>query len=146
METADQAPFHIVQVQAWIQKNDKFLLARRGSKEIHQPGVWALPGGKVEHQEGDVSNVLEQTLQQEIREEVGLEVENNMRLLTNRTFIRSDGANVVSLTFLCQWQSAEAQALEDTAEVAWFTLAELHNLRDLPEYMGFYLQVLADVI
>lgn len=142
MDTADKAPFHIVQVQGWIQKGNQFLLARRSRKELHMPGAWALPGGKVERAEQH--NILQHTLKQEIKEEVGLEVKDDMALITNDSFVRTDDAPVVSLTFLCHWQSGEAQALEDTDEVKWFTLTELQGLTDAPEYLTRHIKALSD--
>lgn len=145
VQTEDNAPFHIVQVQAWIQKGDQFLLARRSDKELQAGGLWALPGGKVEH-EGRKSNILQGTLRQEIREEVGLEVDDQMAIIANAAFVRKDGAPVVSLTFLCQWASGQAQPLEDTAEVGWFTLDQLLQLADAPEYLVRYIKALQDYL
>ena len=48
MQTEDNAQFHIVCVKGWVEKDGKFLLAQRAFNELHHPGVWSLPGGKVE--------------------------------------------------------------------------------------------------
>lgn len=48
METKDHAKFYIVLVKGWIEYHGKFLLAQRGMNEVHKPGAWSVPGGKVE--------------------------------------------------------------------------------------------------
>jgi hypothetical protein len=57
--------------------------------------------------------------------------------------MRTDGAPVVSLTFLCHWASGEAQALEDTAEVQWFSLEQLQTLPGVPDFLKLYIRALA---
>lgn len=121
-------------VKGWIRKGDKFLLAQRGKGDAHQAGAWSLPGGNVES-EIEIG-ILEKTLQREIKEEVGIEVGDAMRLIYNNSFMReADNSHVVNLTFLCDWKSGEPKPLEDTAEVNWFTLEELRNFKNPPDYL-----------
>lgn len=134
MNTKDNANFFIVAVKAWVKKSDKYLLARRGLNEIHMPGVWSLPGGKVEN-DGEIVDVLQKTLKKEIMEEVGLEITDEIDLVFDNTFTRSDGSPVVALTFLCHWKAGEAMPLEDTSEVKWFTLDELKNLEEVEDFL-----------
>ena len=61
METKDNAHFYIVAAKGWIEKDGKYLLARRGPEELHMPGVWSLPGGKVET-ETEEAHIIEKTL------------------------------------------------------------------------------------
>ena len=85
MKTKDNAKFHIVAVKAWVKKGDRYLLARRSMEELHMPGAWSLPGGKVENDE-DTIDILQKTLKREIFEEVGLEITNEIELLFNNIF------------------------------------------------------------
>ena len=133
MKTKDNANFHIVLVKAWIEKDGKFLMAQRGSTELHKPGAWSLPGGKVDDEV--VRDILQSTLKKEIVEEVGLDIADDIELIYNNSFIRSDGAHVVNLTFLCHWKSGNAQALEDTANVQWFTVKELRNFPHTEDFL-----------
>jgi ADP-ribose pyrophosphatase YjhB (NUDIX family) len=142
MKTKDNAQFHIVAVKAWVKKGDKYLLARRGMNEVHMPGVWSIPGGKVDGY-GDKVDVLQETLKREVLEEVGLEITDEIELIFNNTFTRSDGASVVGLTFLCHWKSGEAKALEDTSEVKWFTLAELIQMEELEDFLKREISILS---
>lgn len=143
METKDNAQFHIVAVKAWVKKGDKYLLARRGMNEVHMPGIWSIPGGKVDEC-GETVNILQDTLKREVLEEVGLEITDEIDLVFNNIFKRSDGASVVGLTFLCHWKSGEAKPLEDTSEVKWFTLTELLGMEDVEEFLKREIRVLVE--
>lgn len=145
MQTKDNAQFHIVAVKAWVKKGDKYLLARRGMNEVHMPGVWSIPGGKVDDDDETV-NILQETLKREVLEEVGVEITDEIDLVYNNAFKRSDGASVVGLTFLCHWKTGEAQPLEETLEVGWFTLDELIDKEDVADFLKREIRALATFV
>ncbi len=119
---------HHVIVNVVVEKDGKILVSQRSFEEGHEPGKWTIPGGKVDKTEGDVWNVLEATCAREVREETGIEIQNNLELLTNNTFIHSSGKHAIALIFLCHWKSGEPQALEDTINVKWISSVELDTL------------------
>jgi len=125
-------PLHVVAVNAIVKKEDKYLLARRSYKDDQSPGEWSFPGGKVENGVG--KNRLQETLDKEIMEEVGIEITEDIELVYNDSFIRSSGDHVIMMTFLCHWKVGEAKPLEDQEEVAWLTAEEISTMKDLPEY------------
>jgi len=108
-------------------------MAQRSLLELQAPGAWSIPGGKVEGEVGP--RVLEQTLKKEILEEVGVEVAEGMQFVYNDAFTRVDGTHVVAITFLCDYLSGEARALEDTEKVQWFTLEELKNFPNAKDFL-----------
>lgn len=116
---------HLVLVNAVVEKDGKILVSQRSLKETHDPGKWTIPGGKVEKTEGNVWNIIEKTLSDEVREETGIEIEDDVQLIANNTFIRSTGQHVVALMFLCHWKSGEAKPLEDTSDVKWISKDEI---------------------
>lgn len=120
-------PLHVVFVEAWICKDGKYLLAKRSSKDDQAAGKWAVPGGKVDMELGE--DIIENSLRREIREEVGVEVA-NFRFFSSRSFIRSSGHHVVALSFIVDYQSGEAMALEDQDEVKWVEIEEMESLFD----------------
>jgi 8-oxo-dGTP diphosphatase len=128
MQTHDNARFHIVLVNGWIENGGKFLLSQRALTELQRPGAWSLPGGKVEGG-SEETDILQKTLRKEIEEEVGVAVADEMRFICDYSFIRVDGAHVVGLTFLCKYESGEARPLEDTASVKWLSLEELKSIK-----------------
>jgi 8-oxo-dGTP diphosphatase len=144
--TQDNALFHIVQVQGWIRKGEKFLMAQRSLQELQAPGAWSIPGGKVEGEAGVEEFILQRTLKREILEEVGLVVGDRIELVYNDSFTRVDGSHVVALTFLCDWVSGEAMPLEDTEKVKWFTLEELKNFPDAENFLKRMIEALVEYI
>jgi 8-oxo-dGTP diphosphatase len=118
---------HLVLVNAVVEKDGKILVSQRSQEETHDPGKWTIPGGKVERTEGNVWNIIEKTLADEVREETGLEIADKVDLIANNTFIRSTGQHTVALIFLCHWKAGEAQALEETSDVKWISRNEIGN-------------------
>lgn len=125
-------PTHVVAVFAFIEKNGKYLLAKRSADDPQAPGVWSVPGGKVDLDEG--SGIIKKTVKKEIMEEIGLEVEDRMHLIWDEGFYRVSGHHVVGLTFLCKWKKGMAKPLEDQEQVKWFSKKELRNFTELPDY------------
>jgi ubiquinone/menaquinone biosynthesis C-methylase UbiE/ADP-ribose pyrophosphatase YjhB (NUDIX family) len=117
---------HVVFVSAWIRKGNKFLMSQRSSKDKQAPGIWALPGGKMDLEIGN--DTIENTLRKEIREEVGLEIEEEIKYLSSESFIRSNGHHVVSPIFLVNYKSGKAKALEDQDAVKWMSLNEIDKV------------------
>lgn len=117
---------YVVNVEAAIYKEDKWLIIKRSEKEEHGPGLMSLVGGKVET---DVvqDGILEVTLRREIREEVGIEVSDRMHYLESKTFPLADGQLVVDIVFVCKYKSGEARVVDsnEVGEIYWMTCEEL---------------------
>lgn len=125
--TDKDIPLHVVFVEAWIRKGDKYLLAKRSSKDDQAAGKRAVPGGKVDMElEGDI---VENALKREIMEEVWVEVD-NFQFLGSRSFIRSSWHHVVALSFIAEHTSGEAMPLEDQDEVKRVSIEEMETLFD----------------
>ncbi|MDD4662072.1 MAG: NUDIX domain-containing protein [Candidatus Pacebacteria bacterium] len=116
---------HSIIANALIVKDRKILISQRGSNEKHDPLKWTIPGGKVEQTQGNVWNILEETLKREIKEEVGLTIKDGVKLISNNTFIRTGGQHVIALVFICCWDSGIAKPCEDTNDVAWIEEKDL---------------------
>ena len=117
---------YVVNVEAAIYKEDKWLIIKRSEKEEHGPGLMSLVGGKVET---DVvqDGILEVTLRREIREEVGIEVSDRMHYLESKTFPLADGQLIVDIVFVCKYKSGEARVVDsnEVGEIYWMTCEEL---------------------
>lgn len=120
-------PLHVVYVEAWIKRDNTYLLAKRSSKDDQAAGRWAVPGGKVDMEVEN--NIIENSLKREVMEEVGVEV-NNFNFIESRSFIRSSGHHVVGMSFTADYVSGEAQPLDDQDEIKWATLEEAKSLMD----------------
>lgn len=119
--------FYSIIANALVVKDNKILISQRGINENHDPCKWTIPGGKVEEIRGDVWNVLEKTLKKEVKEEVDVEIGDDIRLVTNNTFIRTGGQCVVAMIFICYWAEGIAKPSEDTHDVAWITESDLYS-------------------
>lgn len=124
-----EAPQFIIFVGGYVFKDGKLLLAQRSYDEGHLPGHWAVPGGKVDIPSKITYDLLQQTVIKEIKEEVGIEVAPDMKLLSNNNFVRSDGHHVMAINFACTHVSGTPTPLEDTIDVKWVGVDELSGLK-----------------
>lgn len=131
---------HSVIVNGVVFNGDKVLVSQRSMEEAHEPGKWTIPGGKIDRTEGDVFNIIEKTLAREIKEETGVEIEDEVKLVTNNTFIRSDGQHVIAMVFKCKYKSGEPKSLEDTVDCKWATLEEVKKMEFPPNVQGYILK------
>lgn|SRR5690554_6090262 len=117
---------YIVNVEAAIYKDDKWLIIKRSEKEEHGPGLMSLVGGKVETNMAQ-DGILEETLRREIMEEVGIEVLDTMHYLESKSFLLADGQVVVDVVFVCKYKSGEAKPVDtdEVGEIYWMTCEEI---------------------
>ena len=118
-------PLHIVNTQALVVRDGRFLMIVRGDSEEHAPGALSPPGGKVEHGK-DATGILEDTLRREVLEETGVSVGEMAHIRSSR-FTTDSGTPVVDSAFLCRYQSGEAYAADpdEVAGVEWLTPEEI---------------------
>lgn len=116
----------IVNVEGTVFHQGHWLLIKRSMKEEHAAGTLSLVGGKVEH-EGHVNNILEKSVQREIFEEVGIEVDDQMDYVWNSSFLADDHSAVINVVFLCKYKSGEAFAKspDEVDSVHWLTTKEI---------------------
>jgi len=125
----------IVNVEAAIYKDGRYLMIVRGQEESHAPGGLALVGGKVENA-GNSSGILEATLRREVREEVAVELEDEIVYLESNAFVADGGEPVVDVVFFCRYASG-TPAIADPGEVAairWMTPAEILAHPEIPPW------------
>jgi 8-oxo-dGTP diphosphatase len=132
---------HIVTVTGIIEKGGKYLILKRSEKEIAYPGYWTVPGGKLVRHEYDKLpatdgsdgwyDIVSRTLEKEIMEEAGLEVE-DVRYLTDLTFIRPDDIPVLTLSYYCRHKNGEVKIGKDMTDYAWITPEEGGNYMIIP--------------
>lgn len=112
-------------VEGAVYKDGKWLLVMRSSKETHAAGDISMVGGTVEPRT-QFPNALEETLKRELREEVGIEIEDSVRYVESNIFTTNSGTHVLDVVFLCLYKSGDARVLSDeVAGVYWLTLEEI---------------------
>lgn len=141
---------HVIFVTGAVYKNRQLLIGKRSLNESHEPGKWALPGGKVDQTNGKITSILEKTVAREVEEETGILINHKkIKYIFSNTFIRSTGHHVVAAVFLCPWSKGEAKQLEDTDEVAWINEQDItkYNLaRGMEKYLKIAFKHLTSMV
>lgn len=123
---AEKVPLFIVAVTAVVIKGDKFLAGKRAMSEVAFPGLWTVPGGKME----PGKTILEH-LRDEIREEAGVEVE-NIFFVGDFSFTRPDRHLVLGLEFGCDYLSGDPKAGDDMDSMRWLAIEEAEKRNFIP--------------
>ena len=131
---------HLVLVNGVVFKGNKILVCQRSWQELHQPGKWTIPGGKVERTAGGMFNILEKNLKREIREETGVEIKEKIQLVTDNSFIHSTGHHAVVLIFKCWYKSGHLTDSEETIDCKWVSFEEARKMRFAPNVKKYILE------
>lgn len=105
-------------VKAFIINNKKLLIIKRVSNDSHSPGVWEIPGGRLELGEDPFEG-----LKRETKEETGINIEIKNPLAIDY-FTRDDGQKITMIIFLCSTNDKEIKLSEEHDEFAWADLEE----------------------
>ena len=109
----------IIVVAALIEKDGKYLIARRSSGDVNVFGKWEFPGGKVEPNEDELT-----AIEREIREEFELEVK-AIKYITNN--VCEYPTRIVDLRlYECKYVSGEFK-LHDHFEKKYVDKEEIIN-------------------
>ena len=110
---------HTRVVAAVLIQDQEVLVAQRGSNMTH-PGLWELPGGKVEPGEGDG-----QALARELTEELSITVE--VHEFVDHNVHRYSTGSIHLLAYRCEIIGGEPQAREH-AQIKWVPVSEMNSL------------------
>ncbi len=124
---------HEIVTTAIIVKDNKYLITRRSLSKKRFPGMWTVPGGKLETNDyinlpQDTKdywyNILEQVLKREVKEEVGLEI-NNIEYITSLATVHADGNPSLVISCIADYVSGEVKLqVSETDKYKWVTLKE----------------------
>jgi len=127
---------HEVVITAIIVKDEKYLITRRSPNKKRFPGMWTVPGGKLETQDylllpKDTEhywyNVLEQVLRREVKEEVGIDIA-NIEYVTSLATVHADGSPSLVISCVADYVSGEIKLQgEENDQFAWVNLEEAMN-------------------
>jgi len=149
---ADRNLLHYVVVTGiLVNKEGKFLIAKRAEWEKAFPGKWTVPGGKLEVldyalKKKDTSshwyNVLENLLKREVKEEIGLEIK-NIGYVTSMVYVRPDEVPclIVSLFAELEDENSQVKLCDALTDSKWVTLEEAREY-DLIEGIYEELEIL----
>ncbi len=105
-----------IAVKAFIVKDQKALLIKRRPNDVHSPGRWDIPGGRLELGENPLEGV-----KRECKEEVGLDIEIVMPADVQH-FVRDDGQRITMIIFLCKPVSEKIALSEEHTGYKWISL------------------------
>jgi len=127
---------HEIAITAIIIKDRKYLITRRSKNKKRFPGKWTVPGGKLEIEDyiklpKDTEfywyNVLEKVLRREVKEEVGIKID-NIEYVTSLATVHTDGNPSLVISCLADYVSGKIELQDDEAdEFAWVSLKEAKN-------------------
>jgi 8-oxo-dGTP pyrophosphatase MutT (NUDIX family) len=146
---AQYTPFEVV-ITAIIHKDDTYLITRRSMSKKRFPGLWTVPGGHLDpadftslpKETADYwYNILEKVLRREVKEEVGIEID-NIEYVTSLATVHEDDLSgrpispSLVISCLADYVSGEVKLqLEETDKFEWVTLAQA---KDMPLIDGIY--------
>ena len=109
----------------------KYLLVRRSLEKYPEVGdhQWDIVGGRI-----DPGFPLIDNLKREIKEEMGLDLVNEPRLVAAQDILRIPGRHVVRLTYAGEIHGEPKLDPDEHSEYGWFTLHEMKNLQGLDLY------------
>lgn len=127
---------HEVVITAIIVKDGKYLITRRSPNKKRFPGMWTVPGGKLETDDyinlpketkDYWYNVLEKVLKREVAEEVGLQIK-NIEYVTSLATVHGDGNPSLVISCIADYESGEVKLQEEeTDKFEWVSLDEAKN-------------------
>ena len=127
---------HEVAITAIIVKDGKYLITRRSPNKKRFPGMWTVPGGKMETSDylklpKDTEyywyNVLERTLKREVKEEVGIEID-KVEYVTSLATVHKDGSPSLVISCMADYVSGDIKIQpEELDRYAWVDLEEAKN-------------------
>lgn len=117
--------YHVVlAVGAFIIKNGKLLIVKKSPLEKVDPGLWTIPGGKIEPNEPIIIG-----LKREIKEEVGLEIDSYKWI--GEDVFESNGFYFHAQHFLCGSLHSNITLEKNLVDFRWLVKKEIENL-DFP--------------
>ena len=131
----DKNLLHYVVITGILIKDNKYLIVKKADWEKAFPGKWTVPGGKLEVldyvlREKDTSshwyNVFEDLLKREVKEEVGLEIE-DIGYVTSMVYIRPDKIPCLIVSLYAKAKESEVRLCNALTEYKWVSLEEAKN-------------------
>lgn len=124
---------HEVAITAIIIKDGKYLITKRSPNKKRFPNMWTVPGGRLETNDyinlpketkDYWYNVMEKVLRREVKEEVGLDIE-NITYVTSLATVHGDGNPSLLISCMADYVAGEVTLqLEETDDFKWVTLDE----------------------
>lgn len=135
---------YTVVVEGVILIDDRWLLIKRSMQEEHEPGAISLVGGRVETT-GFSYDVLEQSLIREVTEEINMVIRKEMQYLWSSSLKTNKGEHVVTVVFLCSYESGEifVREKEEVSEILYLDTNTILESVEISDYVKKSIQLAA---
>ena len=111
-------PFRIAVKSFIVNEQGELLLIKRRGNDVHKPGVWEIPGGRLDLGEDPFLG-----LKRETHEETGLDIA-VLNPIKIHHFTRDDGQRITMITFLCKPVSNSVVLSEEHTDHSWINISE----------------------
>jgi 8-oxo-dGTP diphosphatase len=104
-------------VKAFIVDKNNLLIIKRSNYSIQKPGIWEIPGGRLDSK--DENQIF--GLKREVKEETNLDIE-VIKPINIREFTRADNQNIRLTIFLCKTKSIEVKLSKEHTDYEWINI------------------------
>jgi ADP-ribose pyrophosphatase YjhB (NUDIX family) len=137
----DKLFYFVANVVVYDEARGKCLILKRDGREKVHPGKFAVPGGKLEWTDLDITkptrmngdvidfeDSVEELLKREVFEEAGIEIEGALHYINSVAFVRPDETPVVLVKFAAKYKSGEVKLEKGSfTDFAWVDEEEVKN-------------------
>lgn len=107
-------------------KEGKFLLVHRSkNKYPEKENPWDIVGGRINPGETLINN-----LAREVKEEIGLNLVGEPKLVAAQDILREDGVHIVRLTYLGEAEGEVKLDIKENDQYEWFTWTQIESMQD----------------
>lgn len=126
----------VINTEAAIYKDGKWLVGVRGKGESEAPGLLSFVGGTVEHTDGS-TDTLENALAREVQEEIGVTI-SVLDFVNDTSFVSKKGNHVINIVFLCTVVSGKPEIVDanENEELLWLTTEQVLNYPNVPLWLS----------
>ena len=146
----DKLFYFVANVVIYREEDGRCLILKRSMREKVHPGKYAVPGGKLEWNQLDITkptringdvldfeDAAEDLLAREAKEEAGVEIERELKYINSVAFVRPDGIPVILVKFAAKYKGGEIRpepgAFEDYAWVNNEEVKKYDCIKGIPE-------------
>ncbi len=133
--------YFVANVVVYRDSDKRCLILKRSEREITHPGLWAVPGGKLEWADLDITkptringdvidfeDAVIKLLKRELYEEAGIKMKGKVYFINDVAFIRPDNVPVILIKFAAKYKSGKVVIEKDGfSDFAWVNEDEVNN-------------------
>jgi len=130
--------YFVANVVIYRDSDKKCLILKRSERETAHPGKYCVPGGKLEWSDldmkhptrmnGDIfdyEDAVEKLLIREVKEEAGIDIEEDFQYINSVAFIRPDETPVVLIKLAAKYRGGDIVLEDSFSDYAWVNEEEV---------------------